>query len=408
MALTSDAGDVAIAAARALLNDALAALGAERWDTAIRTAGQALVLAPIVGLQLLALDVLAVGHNALGNNEAASTAAMEALRHGSPDSHTVIIDVAKRYADDGDAGRAVGLLEEAHAARPESVPIVASLANHAHRGGDYPTALRWYAELDRLDPDGVRKRSPAVEDLRRTVERNAETRSILDRIGIRLGVLSGQRVSSGPFAGQRLEHDHDFGWVATLVGCYEMELHPAIEQAIAARPHRVINIGCSGGYYAVGFARRLPETNVVAFDIDASARDACVRAAQANGVGGRVEVKAACTPRDLQALAGPGTLVFSDCEGYELQLLDPETVPALRETSIIVELHDIWVPNLTPRLLARFARSHDISHLAVVPRDGHRFPVLQNAVLNEFEMSLAVSDFRAPSMTWAYMVPRSA
>ena len=408
MALPSDGGDVAIASARALLNEALEALAGERWDAAVRTAGQALAVAPIVGLQLVALDVLAVGHHGLGNNEAACTAAMEALRHGSPDSHTVIIDVAKRYADNGDSGRSSGLLEEAHAVSPTTVPIVASLANHAHRGGDYPIALRWYAELDRLDPDGARTRSPAVEDLRRTVERNLETRSILDRIGIRLGVLSGQRVTSGPFAGQRLEHDHDFGWVATLVGCYEMELHPAIEQAIAARPHRVINIGCSGGYYAVGFARRLPETNVVAFDIDASARDACVRAAQANGVGARVEVKAACTPRDLQALAGPGTLVFSDCEGYELQLLDPETVPALRETSIIVELHDIWVPNLTPRLLARFARSHDISHLAVVPRDGHRFPVLQNAVLNEFEMSLAVSDFRAPSMTWAYMVPRSA
>ena len=408
MALPSDGGDVAIASARALLNEALEALAAERWDAAVRTAGQALAVAPIVGLQLVALDVLAVGHHGLGNNEAACTAAMEALRHGSPDSHTVIIDVAKRYADNGDSGRSSGLLEEAHAVSPTTVPIVASLANHAHRGGDYPTALRWYAELDRLDPDGARTRSPAVEDLRQTVERNAETRSILDRIGIRLGVLSGQRVASGPFAGQRLEHDHDFGWVATLVGCYEMELHPAIEQAIAARPQRVINIGCSGGYYAVGFARRLPETNVVAFDIDASAREACVRAAQANGVSARVEVKAACTPRDLQALAGPGTLVFSDCEGYELQLLDPEAVPALRDTSIIVELHDVWVPNLTPRLLARFARTHDISHVAVVPRDGHRFPILQDAGLNEFEMSLAVSDFRAPSMTWAYMVPRSA
>ena len=396
-----------IATARALLQDALEALNAERWDLAVRGAGEALAIAPIRGLQLVALDVLAVGHHALGNFDAACTSAIEALRSGSIDSHSVILEIARTYASEGDSGRCAALLEEAHAACPTLTPIVATLATQAHLAGNYPSALKWYAELDRLDPAGAPERLAAVEDLRETVERNAVTRSILDQIGIRIGVVAKHQVTFGPFAGQRLEYDHDFSWVASLVGCYEMELHPAIEHAIAARPHRVINVGCSGGYYAVGFARRLPDTHVVAFDIDATAREACVRAAQANGVGGRVEVKAACTPHDLQALAGPGTLVFSDCEGYELQLLDPANVPALRETSIIVELHDVWVPDLSPRLLARFARTHDISRVAVVPRDGHRFPILLHAGLTEFEMSLAVSDFRAPSMTWAYMVPRA-
>ena len=396
----------AMASARAHLEDALDALRTGRWPQAVISAGSALAVAPTISTQLVALDALAAGHHALGNHDAACTAAVESLRHGSPDSVPVILDVAAQYAAGGDSGRCTGILEEAHAASPSTQVIVSALASHMHRSGDYPSAVRWYEELDRLDPAGAKNRLPTLDGLRATINRNAQTRVLLDRIGLRLGTLSGQRVVTGPFAGQRLEHDHDFGWVATLIGCYESELHQAIEHAIGSRPHRVINVGCSGGYYAVGFARRLPEVEVIAFDTDASAREACTRAASANGVGDRVMVKSACTPLALQALAGPGTIIFSDCEGYELMLLDPEKVPALRDSSIIVELHDIWVPDLAPRLLRRFVRTHDINHIAMAPRDAERFAILKEAGLTEFEMSLAVSDFRAPGMTWAYLVPR--
>jgi ribosomal protein L11 methylase PrmA len=187
-----------------------------------------------------------------------------------------------------------------------------------------------------------------------------------------------------------------------------MELHAAIEHVIASTPRRVINVGCSGGYYGVGFARRIPSAHVIAFDIDALARETCIRAALENRVASRVDVRAACTPSTLEELAGPGTVIFSDCEGYELQLLDPDVVPALRETAIVVELHDVWVPNLAPRLLARFTQTHDISHIAMVPRTASRYPILKEAGLSDSEMSLAVSDFRPQGMTWAYMVPRSA
>ena len=47
---------------------------------------------------------------------------------------------------------------------------------------------------------------------------------------------------------------------------------------------RILNIGCSVGYYAVGLAVRMPHVIVEAFDIDAEARRKCLDMAQANGV----------------------------------------------------------------------------------------------------------------------------
>jgi hypothetical protein len=49
-------------------------------------------------------------------------------------------------------------------------------------------------------------------------------------------------------------------------------LHDIVETAITRRYDRVINVGCAEGYYAVGFATRMPETDVIAFDIDPIAR----------------------------------------------------------------------------------------------------------------------------------------
>jgi trans-aconitate methyltransferase len=52
-----------------------------------------------------------------------------------------------------------------------------------------------------------------------------------------------------------------------LLGCYEQPLQPFIEQAIEAQYSTILNIGCAEGYYAVGMARRMPQTRVMAWQI---------------------------------------------------------------------------------------------------------------------------------------------
>src|SRR5271165_2199287 len=87
---------------------------------------------------------------------------------------------------------------------------------------------------------------------------------------------TGNIVQRGPFAGTAILQEKSWGnagdLAAKLLGFYEEELHDAVEEAIAGNPDLVLNVGCAEGFYAVGLARRLPESRVIAFDIDQPAQ----------------------------------------------------------------------------------------------------------------------------------------
>ena len=62
--------------------------------------------------------------------------------------------------------------------------------------------------------------------------------------------------------------------------------------------------------------------------------------------------------------------MISDCEGCELELLDPVEVPQLRAADLIVELHDALDAEISKTILGRFASSHE----ATVVNAGNRSP----------------------------------
>jgi len=103
-----------------------------------------------------------------------------------------------------------------------------------------------------------------------------------------------------------------------------------LRAAISATDHweRVVNIGSAEGYYAVGFARRVPERRVTAYDIDANAQTATTRTAALNEVADRVTVLSECNPEALLEHADAGALFWIDIEGAERELLS--TAPPAR------------------------------------------------------------------------------
>lgn len=95
----------------------------------------------------------------------------------------------------------------------------------------------------------------------------------------------GETVLSGPFRGLILP-GVPVTWDSRpkIVGCYEEELHPALEELIAHGFRTIVNVGCADGYYTVGMGLRCPDAAVVGCDIASDHRARCAETARANGV----------------------------------------------------------------------------------------------------------------------------
>jgi hypothetical protein len=208
---------------------------------------------------------------------------------------------------------------------------------------------------------------------------------------------------SGPFAGMEyVLCAFKIDRIPMLLGCYEAELHPEIA-ALAKNDYRnIVDVGCAEGYYAVGFARLFPEARIHAFDIDPVARDLCAEMAKANQVNSRVTIMGACEVSSLQEITRERTLCFCDCEGYELDLLQPDLIPNMRYCDLIVELHDNLRPGISSTIVQRFSHTHSIKIVAARERESRDCP--QIAWLSPKDGKLAIKEFRDGVQQWAIML----
>lgn len=250
---------------------------------------------------------------------------------------------------------------------------------------------------------GTRIRNAAwrVHNYRRWVRPNRRIHAVLVE-------PSGHRVQSGPFVGMRYIDGVpvEEALVPRLLGSYESELHLAIEQFLARGYDTVIDIGCSEGYYAVGFALRSPGTRVHAFDLDEAMQHRCRDMAELNGVGDRVTVHGECSPQAIQGLAAGRTLVISDCEGAEVDVLDPSAAPVLGRCDLLVEVHDLFVPEASLVMRERFGPSHDIFVVQSMMQDHRRYPGVGR--LRVADRAVALDERRPAPMEWFVMWHRAA
>jgi len=221
---------------------------------------------------------------------------------------------------------------------------------------------------------------------------------------------TGQEVISGPFAGMRyVNRSIGSAYVPKLLGIYERELAAVVEEIIASRPTLIVDVGAAEGYYAVGFACRLPESRMIAFETEAAGRDAVTEMAALNDVSDRVTVMGTCDADSLGAvLAGQSNaVVLMDVEGYEDVWLDPEKLSALRSATFLVELHEFSVPGITAAIAARFAETHTLELIWAEDRHRSDFP-WQTAItrlLPARYINGAVSEMRPEKMCWYFGRP---
>lgn len=213
---------------------------------------------------------------------------------------------------------------------------------------------------------------------------------------------NGTTITAGPFKDMIYDVPaSEGGRVPRLLGAYEKTLTPIIESIIAAAPPLIIDVGCAEGYYAVGLARRLPDSIVWARDTDEIAQERATALAASNHVSNRVKVGGRLTHADFDICRAQDTTVICDIEGGEDALLDPDRAKGLRRANILVEVHENMVPGLTERIANRFAQTHYITEL------GRRFDSADlpdwMAGLGDLDRMLALWEWRNGPTPWLWM-----
>ena len=217
----------------------------------------------------------------------------------------------------------------------------------------------------------------------------------------------GYRVLTGPFAGlEYVPEAVGSAFLPKLIGSYERELHGVIDEIVRHNCRTIVDIGSAEGYYAVGLARLMPQSQIYAFDIDGDGRRLCKAMARLNKVSARVAVEAECDAARLNALIKDSmapTLIICDCEGCEYDLLKIEAVPELRHAFLLVELHVCENCPSPAEFAAQFEFTHRRHDYAEAPRAVADYPELE--VLPADQRALALNEFRNNGQQWVFLEP---
>ena len=195
-----------------------------------------------------------------------------------------------------------------------------------------------------------------------------------------------------------------------ILGSYESELFQAIEEICNRQYDSILDIGCAEGYYAVGLALRFRQTPVFAFDVDDHALKLCTALAETNHVRDQVHLKGFCSAETLRDFSfGARGLIICDCEGYEAELFNKENIPNLKNTDLLIELHDTLTNPISPMLLPLFKETHDLEIIKTQKKEPGQYPELSRFSVTE--QKIILSECRGtllgePSMEWAYLVAK--
>jgi hypothetical protein len=244
------------------------------------------------------------------------------------------------------------------------------------------------------------RKNPKDDILERFPFLNSNDRYRLQLIAEKLLKKSCGEVFHGPLSGLKIPpKSHLATRPMYVVGCYEQEIHPILSEVICAPPEQMIDIGSAHGYYMVGMALQMHNTKVIGYEAEENVHwQQASDMARINGVEHQVIQKGLCTCEELQKVVKKGDFILCDCEGGEIELLDPIKVPNLMDCRILCEVHDFIAPRITSRLVERFKFSHSIRLIHEEPRTPQQFRILDG--FSDIDQLISVRETKHIGIRW--------
>jgi len=197
---------------------------------------------------------------------------------------------------------------------------------------------------------------------------------------------------------------------AMLIGTWELELKEKISFILNKKPSNIFCIGAAEGYYAVGFAHKLPSCNIYAFEIQENYRNFLSNLSYSNNCK-NIEIYGECTTKILARFLSNNndSIIFCDIEGGEIDLLDLSKVPDLKRTTILVEVHEMYVRDCEKTLIDRFKNTHSYTIIHGKERTLQDLPKKLNFlrfISSPSKILSLMGEGRPYPMNWLYLEPK--
>lgn len=225
-------------------------------------------------------------------------------------------------------------------------------------------------------------------------------------------IFSEKKVMHGPFKGLHFNAGNTGASsnFAKMLGSYESEIHPFIEKALDNKYANLINIGSDDGYYAVGFASKMKDIKIYAFDSNKEAWSSLQQNAMANGVEEKVLQAGLFCAQDLSVFAdGQRNLFIVDCEGAEKEIFKKNNINGLINSDLIIELHLHLHPELEVYFRNLFEDTHTVELQDSIPdyvkASRNKFPELSKA---NFALKKYITAEREVFMQWIFLQAKTS
>jgi len=217
-------------------------------------------------------------------------------------------------------------------------------------------------------------------------------------------------VKNGPFKGMIYPdflYPNNF---SKIIGSYEKEISEIIESLCHRQFTEILNIGCGEEYYPIGFARRIENAIIIAYDNREIARRHCGEMARLNQVDKKIRILGSFTKDSLSNMnLDRRVLILCDCEGGEKEIFTLENASRLRSCELPIEIHDFIDITISSYVRNLFSETHDI--LAIQSTDdiykARNYHFRETDHLDLHLKKLILEECRPAPMEWFYITPKS-
>lgn len=176
--------------------------------------------------------------------------------------------------------------------------------------------------------------------------------SLLDKVG--------NRIYFGPFTGLKIPKEVS-SIISTkeILGLYESCLHTKFEYLVNENIRNILFVGGNNGYYAAGLTYILNPDSIKIYETEEYFHNIIESWFQKNNLS-NFSIQGKATKEVFQKIEANINLVFMDCEGYEIELLNPSQFTWQERSTVIVEIHPFYIDNLLSIISDRFRITHNI------------------------------------------------